>query len=96
MSTFDTTKWYRTDWGTEYLPVVVDPDADGFIPVMGRSGAYNLMRSGFLTPIPERHTVEWRVPKVGERYIGYYGDIITVHGTTTIAAWVVVEDEVTS
>ena len=96
MSTFDTTRWYRDTYrDNQCRPIVSEPDVSGFIAVVSRTEYYGLVIASSLTPIPERHTVERRVPKVGERYIGYCGDIITVHGTTTIAAWVVVDDEVT-
>jgi len=97
MSTFDTTKWYEhSKWKNDYRPLVSESDVNDLLPVVDRFGHYDLVDTGDLTPIPERHTVERRVPKAGERYIGYYGDIITVHCTTTIAQWVIVDDEVTT
>jgi len=94
--TFDTTKWYRTDWGVEYLPVVVYPDADGFVPVMSRSGDYNLMRFDHLIPIPERHIVELRKPKKRERFISSEGLIIIAPKDYVIhEQWVIVEESST-
>ena len=94
MTTFDTTRWYRTAIGYRKVrPLVSFTDSRGFVAAACESGIFTLVSAANLTLIPERHTVELRVPKVGERYIGYYGDIITVHGTTTIAAWVIVDDE---
>ena len=93
MTTFDTTKWYRHVVSGDARPLVPEPDDTGHIPVMLRKGRYTTVLAARLTSIPERHTVERRVPKVGERYIGYYGEIIVVQGMTTIAQWVIVDDE---
>ena len=97
MSTFDTTKWYEhSKWKYDCRPLLSESDVNDLLPVVDRFGHYDLVDTGDLTPIPERHTVEWRLAKKGERWIGYYGEIITASHVSSIDRWVVVDDEVTA
>jgi len=93
MTTFDTTKWYRHVVSGDARPLVPEPDDSGHIPVMLRKGRYTTVLAARLTLIPGRHTVERRVAQVSDRYIGYYGDIITASHDSSIEQWVIVDDE---
>jgi len=94
MTTFDTTRWYQhSNWqhGDHCRPVVPEADSSTFIPVVTRCGYYELVDADLLTFIPERHTVERRPPKAGERRIDYNGDIITTGLDAIDDEWVIVE-----
>jgi len=93
MTTFDTARWYRHPGHRQVRSLVTEPDVDGVVCVVLLDGRYTTVLASYLTPIPERHAVERRVPKAGDRYIGYYGDIITASHDSSIERWVVVDDE---
>jgi len=95
-ATFDTTKWYRHEYDYEVRPLVADADHMGYLPVVFRDGHYNVAFANLLTPIPERHTVEWRVPKMGEQAIDYNGTLFTANHLWSTERWVIADDEVTS
>ena len=76
MSTFDTTKWYKHQTRTNlYRPLVTEPDGSDILPVVDRLGNYDIVDADNLTLIPERHTVELRVPKAGEFFVDSYGQV---------------------
>lgn len=93
MSTFDTTRWYRHKWAGDYRPLVSEPDSAGHLPVVLRDGRYVAVQAEYLTLIPERHTVEWRKPKTGERAISCFGEIIVALNDYAVERWVIVDDE---
>jgi hypothetical protein len=47
-----------------------------------------------LTPIPQRFTVEWRAPKIGERVLdaSLASKVRVVIGSAGVPQWVVVDD----
>ena len=98
MTTFDTTQWYRyTSLGGEYRPLVSEPDRVGHVPVIKRDGRYVTVLAVYLTLIPERHTVERRIPKEGEWIINNRGEIVMIsYDYKSDEQWVIVDDEVTA
>jgi len=96
MSTFDTTRWYKHEYhGNSYRPLVSKPDSEGGIPVVDRSGSYKLLAAAHLTLAPDRHTVELRLPEVGERCF-YASYTASAESPDRQPVWVIVDDEVTS
>jgi len=96
MSTFDTTRWYEhSKWKSDCRPLVSESDVNDLLPVVDRFGHYDLVDTGDLTPIPERHTVERRVPKAGERFT-FDGTTMVARSGLTFDRWVIVDDEVTA
>jgi len=95
MSMYDTTKWYQVMGraNREFRPLVPEPDAGNDIPVVSRRGYYDIIDASYLTFTPERHTVEWRKPKKGERAIDTCGTVLTASHDWTIERWVIVDDE---
>jgi len=94
MSMFDTTKWYRHEFdGTERRPLVPEPDKDHVVPVVSRSGYYEIVDAENLSLIPERYTVEWRKPRVGDEYL-FDGSVVRALCNYDNERWVIVKDEV--
>jgi len=97
MSTFDTTKWYEhSKWKYDCRPLLSESDVNDLIPVVDRFGHYDLVDTGDLTPIPERHTVERRKLKAGDSFININGTIAVASFDINSECWVIVYDEVTS
>jgi len=98
MPMYDTTKWYQVMGraNREFRPLVPEPDAGNDIPVVSRRGYYDIIDASYLTFTPERHTVEWRKPKRGQRQLGYRGDIIVAEMDAIGETWVIIEKEATT
>ena len=92
MTTLDTTQWYSHPYEHDLRPLVSDPDPDGNIPVVTRTGFYMTVTADRLgVTIPERHTVEWRKRKKGERFIKGPGTVSTAGEGNPDERWVIVE-----
>ena len=97
MSTFDTTKWYKHQTRTNlYRPLVTEPDGGGILPVATRNGSYCVVTASNLTLIPERFTVELRLPKAGEFFVDSYGQVDMAAHDYEGERLVIVDDEVTA
>jgi len=96
MTTFDTTQWYRHVVSGLARPLVPNTDVDGYICVVLADGRYATVLAARIYPIPERLTVERRIPKEGEDFAASSGAVITAFKDYQLEQWVIVENGATT